>query len=348
MRRLVILLVATGCSSSPTEDPRCATVATQITVHPHASMQPTDDGQTLIDTRGWSGRLYFGYGDLALNTGPIVVSSYDPIAGTWVDHFTFQTEKVQRYMPIGDRLYAPAADPHGDQPDPEYAVGTSTHDWGNGGIDIGRSIHVVSAVERVPGDLYLTGEDLFGDNTAITSASVWRSTDGSPFTEIFPIISSDPNLQYNQLNAWFFSAAALDGILYVGFGWIFDGAQWIHSAVDLGEFQRPTVFANRIVSATLGELWAYDGTQMTNLHFTLFPSTGLEQTTLTPIPIFEDTEDHLLAVAEDGSVMATTDLETWTCVGQAPPDVRSIGSLDGVIYFGGAGGNVYGFPSPSW
>jgi hypothetical protein len=51
---------------------------------------------------------------------------------------------------------------------------------------------------------------------------------------------------------------------------------------------------------------------------------------------------------DKGSVVATTDLVTWTCLGRAPPDVRSIGSLDGTLYFGGTAGRVYGFPSPSW
>jgi hypothetical protein len=352
MRHVVLItwLAVTGCASvsaPPDSDLRCATMPVQLAVHPHAAAQTTTDGQDLIDTRGWHGRLYFGYGDLALNTGPIIVSSLDPTTGNWIDHFTFQTEKIQRFEPIGDRLYAPAADPHGGQPDPEYAVGTATHDWGAGGIDIGRSLHVIEVVERAPGELYLTGEDLFGTSTTITSASVWRSVNGGPFTEIFPELNPDPAIQNNQLNTWFFNAAALDGMLYVGFGWVFDGQQWTHPAVELGEFQHPTTFAGRIVSATLGELWAFDGHRLRNLHFTLFESTGLEQTTLTPLPIFQQTEGHLLAINEGGSVMSTTDLETWTCEGKAPADVRSIGSLDGTIYFGGAGGRIYGYPAPS-
>jgi hypothetical protein len=149
-------------------------------------------------------------------------------------------------------------------------------------------------------------------------------------------------------HTWFFNAAALNGTLYVGYGWIFDGQSWIHSAVDLGEFQHPTTFAGKIVSSTLGELWAYDGVHMANLHFTLFTGTGLEQTTLAPLPIFEQTEGHLIAIDERGAVMATTDLATWSCIGQAPPDARSIGSLGGTVYIGGAQGRIYGYPGPSW
>lgn len=46
--------------------------------------------------------------------------------------------------------------------------------------------------------------------------------------------------------------------------------------------------------------------------------------------------------------MMTTDLETWTCIGQAPEDAASIGSLDGTVYFGGIEGQVFGFTEPSW
>jgi hypothetical protein len=44
------------------------------------------------------------------------------------------------------------------------------------------------------------------------------------------------------------------------------------------------------------------------------------------------TQGHLIAIDERGAVMATTDLATWTCIGQAPPDTRSIGSLGGTVY----------------
>lgn len=118
--------------------------------------------------------------------------------------------------------------------------------------------------------------------------------------------------------------------------------------VDTADPQCQTRPTGNIVSATLGQLPAYDGSAMHDLSFTLFVGTGTEQTTLTPLPIFEQTEDHLVAIDVGGNVMATTDLASWTCLGQAPPDARSIGSLDRTTYFGGAAGRIYGFPAPSW
>jgi hypothetical protein len=349
MRQMLIGLVV-GCSAHHTgtvdapavDDLRCQTEAPFLTTHPHSPAQASTDGARLVDTRGWYGRLYFAYGDVAQNTGPIWVSSLDPVANVWVDHFLFQTQNIFRFDPIGDMLYAPAGQAMGDPPS-DYAVGTASHDWGPGGIHIGTALHLVEAVERAPGDVYLTGEDWFDEAAGITTSAVYRSQNGGPFTEIFPDGPGN-----NQLNSWFFNAAALNGTLYPGFGWTFDGQSWAHPAVDTGQFQRPTTFANRIVSATLGELWAFDGTHMSNLHVDLFPTPCLELTTLAPLPMFEESEDHLLVVDDQDRVMVTTDLETWTCVGHAPPDACSIGSLDGTIYFGGPAGRIYAFPSPSW
>jgi hypothetical protein len=64
--------------------------------------------------------------------------------------------------------------------------------------------------------------------------------------------------------------------------------------------------------------------------------------------VANDTEGRLLVVDVKGETLMTTDLVTWHCVGQAPPDVRSVGSLNGKIIFGGAAGRVYGFAAPSW
>ena len=351
--RWIVVLVLSACSSSSNDTPAslCETQPIELRVHPHAPAQRTTIGQELVDTRGFYGRLYFAYGDLDQNTGPIVVSSYDPIADEWRDHFTYLTERIERFNVIGDRLFAPAADPHYDpnnanSPQPDYAIGTSTHDWGAGGIDAFSSAHVLDAVERAPGDIYLAGWDMFDATNFIITATVWRSLDGGPFKLIFPV--ADTGVQSNQHGSGFINLAALGGKVYPNLGWTFDGETWAHPAVNLGEFVRPTTFANKIVSSTLGQLWGYDGTRMKNLGVTLLDTPGLYQFTLSPLALFQQTEGHLVAIDAENSVITTTDLETWTCVGKAPADVRSIGSLDGTIYFGGTAGRIYGFPSPSW
>jgi hypothetical protein len=104
---------------SPESDPRCATQASLLGTHPHASQQPTELGRTISDTRGWKGRLYFAYGDFEANTGPIFITTFDPKTKTWDEHPiaykesgtgamkstpAFYTHDIQRFLPIGDSL----------------------------------------------------------------------------------------------------------------------------------------------------------------------------------------------------------------------------------------------------
>lgn len=336
-------------------DPRCRTMPVLLTTHPHAVEQDAATvGQNLVDTRGWNGRVYFGYGDINYNTGPIVISSYDPVANDWKDHLTFNTEQIERFRVIGDHLWAPATDPHGVA-DPEYATGSAQHEWSE--VSIGRSIKIGDVVERAPGDVYLVGDDYYTsdagtfDNTF--GGTVWRSQDGGPFDRVFPIINPNAftDYQYIDINEVpFLNAAALNGTLYtasIATPWTFDGKQWARGP-QLGGFLHPMTFANHIVFAALGELWAFDGTHRKNLGIPLFDTTLTYVFVSDPLVVANDTEGRLLVVDAKGETLMTTDLVTWQCVGQAPPDVRSVGSLNGKIIFGGAGGRVYGFAEPSW
>src|SRR5829696_5993845 len=182
-------------------DPRCGTLPQLITTHPHAAAQGSAVGTNLVDTRAFNGRIYFGYGDIDANTGPIVISSYDPTTNQWQDHLTFDTERIERFRVIGGELWAPATDPHGAA-DPEYAKGSARHEWSQ--IDAGRSIKVLDVVERVPGDVFLVGSDLYlsdagtFDNTF--GAAAWRSQDGAPFARTFPIINPDPFQDYQYID----------------------------------------------------------------------------------------------------------------------------------------------------
>jgi hypothetical protein len=373
---MAVILSACSSQSDDATDPRCETQALALGTHPHAPAQPTALGRTLADTRGWHGRLYFGYGDLELNTGPIAISSYDPATATWLDHpiaYTdpttgttmssdaFATHVIERFVPIGDNLFAPAGQPDftpfGAAAAPEYAIGSATHDWTE--VDIAPdSIHVVDAVERAPNDILLTGSGLFHDRgTApdgplLAGGYVWRSVDGGPFTQIFPTFgatAADDNV--DRSGAWI-TGAALNGVAYLdeaSFIYTVDGpAMTCCTAPPLGQFLRPAAFANKIVFADLGQLFAFDGTTITNLAFPLFTSQGRYQGSQQSLSLFQVTEDHLVAVRDDGDVMMTTDLATWSCIGKAPADAASIGSLDGVVYFGAVESRVYGFPQASW
>jgi hypothetical protein len=215
----------------------------------------------------------------------------------------------------------------------------------------------VDAIERAPRDIYFTGSAFMQTDASAgavvngrAGGHIWRSVDGGAFTQIFPDYSGPPGSEYFDLTgAWIFGAA-LNGVAYLdegGYIYKHDGSKW-DSWENFGEFLTPATFAGRIVFADLGQFFAFDGTKRTNLDFRFFESQGRYQGMKEPLALFQVTEGRLLAVKYGGDVMMTTDLTSWSCIGKAPADATSIGSLDGVIYFGSVNSGVYGFPGPSW
>src|SRR5688572_31202652 len=91
-----------------------------IAVHPDAAAQSTALGQTLQTLKPFNGKLYAGFGDYGVNTGPIAVRAFDPAAGGFgASALTAETEALLIYREIGGRLYAPHIDPW---PSPPPAV----------------------------------------------------------------------------------------------------------------------------------------------------------------------------------------------------------------------------------
>lgn len=153
--------------------------------------------------------------------------------------------------------------------------------------------------------------------------------------------------------------ASLKGVLYaLGTGvWTWEGTTWRHARgpgndmvpLQLGDFTHPVTLADHIVFGTFGGyLWKFDGTRTRPLGIRTFETPTALGFTEAPIAIFEASEGRLLAVDHNGDVLMSTDLVSFSCIGKAPADVRGIGSLNGVVYFGGAEGRAYAFPRPSW
>jgi len=337
-------------------DARCMTKAVPLGINARAASQDSGLGRSIGDVRGFHGQIYFAYGDLEQNTGPIYITSLDPKTMTWTEHTlasaagpqpNFATHVIERFVVIEDALYAPAGQPMPTPQGPEYAVGTADHQWSE--VDFAQNtLHVVDAIGRVPGEVLITGSaQIFdaGFTPWIAGGFVWRSVDGGAYEQIFP--ANGPGYDFSGA---FIFGAALNGVAYLdsgGFIYKFDGG-WDFEE-DFGEFLRPQAFAGQLVFADLGQLFSFDGATRHNLDFRLFESKSHYQALDDePLYPFQVTEGHLVAVAYGGQVMMTTDLSTWTCVGQAPADATSITSLDGTIYFGGIEGEVFGFPAPSW
>jgi hypothetical protein len=311
---------------------QCETRPVLLGSHPHAARQPTPNGRTLAETKGWMGRLYFGYGDAEADSGPIEVSSYDPATASWQDLLAFDTEAIGRFRVIGDTLWAPAADPRGS--DPEFAIGTARHAWTQ--VSIGRSLHVHDVVERVPGDVYLVGSDWIDPVAKTYGGAVWRSTGGAPWSRILP----RPPAVADTTTLAFGGAGALGGQVFtgaVGRIWVHDGSSWSRGP-DLGGFTKPVAFGDRLLFQALGKLWTFDGTRPRD--------TGVEL--LDRPALYEVAEGRLVVANAARQVMYTRDLGTWTCAGTAPADVASLGVLNGTIYFGGRDARIYGYESRSW
>jgi hypothetical protein len=144
---------------------------------------------------------------------------------------------------------------------------------------------------------------------------------------------------------WFGHAGALGGKVYTGSGgsaWVHDGTTW-SKGPDMAGLGKPLDFAGVLVFEALGTLWTYDGVRTRYAGVEVFHP---------PYPygggLYELAEGRLVVVTAELRVESTTDLETWTCHGEAPADVASIGVLGGVIFFGGAEAQVYGYEEPSW
>jgi hypothetical protein len=346
------------------DDPRCATKPVAIPDHPTAAKQVaipnvqnvSDMGKNLRSVRAFHGRVYFGYGDLNANTGPIDVASYDPVTKSWAVHLTIQTESVERFVVVGDQLLAPYGDAHGDQSKIEdYAIGTANHQWS--AHEVANTFHMMDATERVPGEIYLAGSSYI-EPSHQPGSFIWRSIGGGPFTQIFP---GDVAAGYVEpAGGPFQSVVSFHGAVYAAAAnsiWTWDGAQWTHARApgDLDDpllfdlFLHPVVIADHIVFGAFGgDLWKYDGKHSTRLPFHTFDTPTAMGFTELPIVIFEESEGRLLTVDDSGNVLMSTDLVTYQCIGKAPPDVRSVGSMNGIVYFGGSNGHAYAYEHPSW
>jgi hypothetical protein len=215
---------------------------------------------------------------------------------------------------------------------------------------------MMDGAERVPGEVLLGGSSYLDPGQQTTGAFIWRSVGGAPFEQIFPDNSGD----VERGGGPFMSMATLDAVTYAvtnGSVWAWDGKAWSHArtpgdSVDpvlLSDFIHPVTLANHIVFGTFGGyLWKFDGKRTERLGLRTIDTPTSSGFTEAPIVIIEESEGRLLVVNEDGNVLTSTDLVSFRCIGKAPPDVRGVGSLDGVVYFGGANGHVYAYDHASW
>jgi hypothetical protein len=328
-----------------------------IATHPDAAAQPTATGQTLSTLKPFNGKLYAGFGDYDLNTGPIGIRAFDPGTGAFTpQRLSAQTEALLIYREIGGKLYAPHIDPWPSPPPSVefggYSLGVvngATETWSD--LRPIEGIHMFDMATSNGVDLWMVGSRL----TANGSEGVaWRSSDGGGNWSVSLVV---PPQRTNALNARLYAIHAYNGKLYTqghdnGLGphstsKVFDGAAWSDGPSLGGGFTgnmwHPETFAgemvyDRVHGGLPGRISKFNGTR-TALAYPDANATFYDYTI---------DDGVLYALITDGRIVRTTDLLQWTLLDTAPAAGRSLGVLGDTLYVGGTGGQLWQYiPEPS-
>jgi hypothetical protein len=300
--------------------------------HPHASLQPTGIGRTLVTLQSWNGELYSGFGDYGANTGPIAVTPFDGARFASAPELSADTEAIYTFRAINGKLYAPSIDTRVGS---DYAVGTRVGggvSWTNPTV-VG-SIHAFDIVSLTGSDLWLVGSQGF-------DAVVWRSLDGGASWE--KVLADGPVSGLAGDFARFYGAGVYQGRLYVQardfFGLehptskVFDGTSW-SDGPSLGTFNHAEPFVGRLV---------YHGGSHTGRPAFLRAFDGVTAGVALPSPIydFKIVGKTIYTLATDGQVRKSHNLVTWKSLATAPPTSRSIAVFKGSVYVGGTDSSLY-------
>ncbi len=151
--------------------------------HPQAAAQPTGVGRQIRDLEILDGRLYAGFGDYGVNTGPIGINPFDIARGAFLgvrhESSTHQVA-VWRFSSYG--LVAPDIDPLQDLPDDpnDPRAGFS---WTSDGLIwsrqvIGPALHVFDYTES-PSGRWIAGSSQIGGTGRPT---MWRRSGDEGWT----------------------------------------------------------------------------------------------------------------------------------------------------------------------
>jgi hypothetical protein len=324
---LAFALGVVGCVGAPCQ-PLPGELFVLIGKNPFAAAQPTSLGRRLHTLEGWRHELYMGYGDYDENTGPIEVSIYNPRHRIFASKLSFDTEAIEIYRRIGERLYAPAIDPVGSGQSASVAIGESDGRWWNN-----KAVFMTHAFDIAT----LDGTDLWLVGSQGSKAVVVRSSDGGT-TWVLALtlapVGGDP-----EDFARFYFIFAHEGRLYVQGEDRLGGTQprskvlssvgWMDGP-DLqalrGSASKPVAFGDKIVYRGRQGLVVFDGQTARTV-----------QTEALDLTVVGST----LYVLDAGVIRGTRDLKRWIDVAPTPTEATSIGVLDGVLYVGTARSELY-------
>lgn len=132
----------------------------------------------------FNNRLYIGYGDYGVNTGPTDIIYYDLSIKTWNKEFTVDEEAIVQYRIIDNKLFVPGVD--ACEKENEWDYGNFYELTDNGWLKhrtVPNAVHVFD-IAKIDSSIYLaTGEVIGNDSLYIAPGAVMVSADnGRSFT----------------------------------------------------------------------------------------------------------------------------------------------------------------------
>ena len=326
-----------------------------VATHPDAAAQSTATGRMISALKPFNNKIYAGYGDYdTQNTGPIGIRAYDPATGQFTRPLLTrpqpphgaETNALLMYREINGRLYAPHIDPWPDPPPAGerggFAVGVAT------GATEAWSDH------RVVGGIHLfdmatfDGTDLWMVGSSGSNAVAWRKRNDASDWEVSLVVPP----QRGGAGARFYAIHAYNGKLYtqgqdLDPAWgphptskVFDGTSWTNGpglgGGYVGNMWHPETFAGEMVYDRLhggraGRIGKFNGIRTT----LAYPDPNV---TFYDYTIARDT---LYALASDGRIVTTTDLDRWALLDTAPAGARSLGVLNDTLYVGATDARLF-------
>ena len=326
-RYLLILCLAFG-SLARGSDGTWTVVGTNI----WAAAQPTSTGKTLGALQGWNGKLYSGYGDYDVNSGPIRLMALDPATGAFANEYTFETEAIYVFRPLFGRLYVPPIDPR-------YASGIAVGKVGTGWEFQSVSMaHGFDMTTLTGGDLWLVGS--VGNAEAYGSTAMRSLDDGATWE-----MSLNERTSNDDWSRYYF-VSTLNGKLYVQSSEtnhcsVFDGTGWTNgpAIAPYGSLAQEfagqmVLLSSHITPNSLGDFLSFDGT-------------NAPATLLNSIYNYTLSGGVLYALGGDRVIRSTSNLVQWANVcSNAPPGSRSIAVLNGKLYAGTTNSDIHVYSTP--
>lgn len=296
-----------------------------------AAAQPTTWGREIHALCPWNGKLYMGYGDYDQNTGPIVITSYDPTTRAFANAWTSRTESIEVFRPLMDRLYVPAIDPIRTR-DPVFSVCDAAGQWNDGRINMPGGETITHAYDMAT----LTGTDLWlvGSSERDTRAVALRSLDGGATWSKSLELSNQPGDSRNR----FYFAQVMNNKLYLHCSYdtncmVFDGANWTPGPSFPWYTHHIELFLGRMLLLVEKRLFTFDGEK---------PKWVFSRDRLVRAFCVSGKTLYLLNETEM-RIHATTDFHAWSRISPVPSNTTSLAVLNGILYAGTADSKLYAY-----